>query len=170
MFARSLHSSAMTARNGTTRLRRTAVTIPIVWSSASFARGARNTHLIAKQSRKQGGRASRPIKASSSIGRALVSKTSGCGFKSCLACKYEAKRRCKEAGVLAVRKNEQDLGRKEKEIERNRSVLSGNQRRTGKSLLAHLARGSAIDRAGVGCNGCHGCDPWCNRCRCPGSP
>lgn len=25
-------------------------------------------------------------KASSSIGRALVSKTSGCGFKSCLAC------------------------------------------------------------------------------------
>src|SRR5512136_1701421 len=30
------------------------------------------------------------MKASSSIGRALVSKTSGCGFNSCLACRYNA--------------------------------------------------------------------------------
>jgi preprotein translocase subunit SecE len=28
------------------------------------------------------------MKASSSIGRALVSKTSGCGFNSCLACRH----------------------------------------------------------------------------------
>jgi preprotein translocase subunit SecE len=35
----------------------------------------------------QGGVQPHPLKASSSIGRAFVSKTNGCGFKSCLACR-----------------------------------------------------------------------------------
>ena len=43
------------------------------------------------------------MKASSSIGRALVSKTSGCGFKSCLACKVVAQLATKVVAQLATK-------------------------------------------------------------------
>ena len=102
MSVQSSHFNAMTAKSEITPPRRIVVTILIVSSSASFARAAGNIQRIAKQNSLVGVRSSSPlVKASGSIGRALVSKTSGCGFESCLACKQITP--LYVGGVLAVR-------------------------------------------------------------------
>jgi hypothetical protein len=103
----------MTARSEITQQKRIAVTIPIVWNSASIARGAGNTQRTVRRSKVYGRGgyhlSTLTMKASSSIGRAFVSKTNGCGFKSCLACMKATP--LIEGGVLAVRnKKEFNLG------------------------------------------------------------
>ena len=77
---RSSSSPAPSARSGRTRPRRTRRTIPIGSSFASTARAAAGIRSTARRSSR--GRS----QARSSIGRALVSKTSGCRFESGRAC------------------------------------------------------------------------------------
>ena len=168
---RLLHWNARIAKNAITRRKRTDETIQPGWNWKNIALAAENTPCIERlnehaelaifaKNDEQLRNAHRPV---AQFGRAPLSKSGGCGFKSCLACLdffnavCHGRRFTPRQGVTGVTKKEKEIVNYSK----NPTLLAWNRRWASQGHLANAPRSLETDQTRHDCYGHFGDNSGC---------